>query len=96
MLSKVINLVVKFSGAGVIWEKLDGAKSYVGGAIGILAGAAGLLQEVLNILNSHDAGAALAFVKGLPHDQNILAIAAGLVAVGIRHAIAKQEPAPAQ
>jgi hypothetical protein len=92
----IVNLIAKFSGAGKVWGKLDGSKTYLGGAVSILSGAAGLLSEILALINAQDTAAVWEFVKHLPADQNILAIAGGLAAVGLRHAIEKKDaPAPA-
>ncbi len=93
-----MNYLLNLLGGNKLWQKLDGAKTYIGGGILLLSSSAGLLAEVLKLVNDKNPLEAFAFVKGLPQDQFILSFAAGLVAVGLRHAVAKQEdalPAPA-
>ncbi len=84
-----------------LWDKLDGAKTYIGGSVLLLTSSAGLLAELLKLLNDKNPMEAWSFLKALPQDQVVLSFAAGLVAVGLRHAVAKQEaalpiPAPEQ
>lgn len=82
-------------GLDKVWDKLDGSKTYLGGGIALLQGAAGLLSEILKLVADKDALEVWNFVKGLPADQNVALLAAGLVAVGLRHAVAKAADAPA-
>ncbi len=85
-------------GLSNLWSKLDGAKTYIGGGVLLLTSSAGLLSEVLKLISDKDPLEVWSFCKGLPQDQFILSFAAGLVAVGLRHAIAKADapatPAP--
>jgi hypothetical protein len=92
-MSFIVNMLAKISGASKVWAVLDGKKSYLAGAIGILSGVVGLLENVLAIVNAQDVSMLWDFLKALPTDQNILAIAAGLAAVGLRHAQEKNAPA---
>lgn len=81
-------------GLGGLWDKLDGAKTYISGSILLLSGTAGLLGEVLKLVADKNVVEAWNWAKGLPADQYILTFAAGLAAVGLRHAIAKTDAAP--
>ena len=92
MKDKIVNLMAKFAGVGKILQKLSGGKTYVAGSASILSGLAGLLAEIAALLEKQDASAWIEFGKRLPADPNWIAILAGLAAVGLRHAIQKQEP----
>lgn len=100
-MNTLINLAAKYSGLGFIWEKVDGAKTYIAAAASILSGAAGLLQEFLAVEGKHDFSALLAFAKDLPQDNCWLMILAGMGAIGLRHSMEKAaqslapSPAPA-
>lgn len=87
----VLNFLAKVSGLGWVWEKLDGYKTYVGGASGVFLGAAGLLQEIVTLVDHKNYAEVLAWARALPHDQSILAILAGLAALGLRHSNQKLE-----
>lgn len=88
-MQKLINLAVRLSGAGWVWNKLDGYKTYGAGALSILVGLAGVGQELSPILAGHDAGALWAFLKLLPKDQAFLMLMLGLKAIGIGHKLDK-------
>lgn len=108
-MNSIINLLVKLSGLGWMWEKTDGLKTYLAAAAIILPGLgaalaalAGLAGEVGPILGAHDAGALLAFVKALPHDQYAdamkaawLTVGGGLAVLGLGHKLDKATDAPA-
>lgn len=79
---KIMNWLL---GLDKVWGVLDGWKTYIAGAASILTGLAGLLNEILPLIQGHSAMAALDFVKHLPNDQSWLLILAGLGAVGLRH-----------
>lgn len=76
-------------GLGGLWTKVDGAKTYIAGSIGILSGAAGLLGEVVKLITDKSIIETWGWIKALPSDQYVLTFAAGLAAVGLRHAVAK-------
>jgi hypothetical protein len=84
-MQKIINLFVKLSGAGWVWEKVDGYKTYGVAALGILSGLAGLGTELAPVLSSHDAGALWALVRSLPHDSSWLMLVGSLGALGLGH-----------
>ena len=86
-------LLNKLTGLGSVWDKANGAKTYIGGSIGMLSGAAGLLGEVLKLISDRNALEVWAWLKQLPSDQYVLTFAGGLAAVGLRHALAKQDAA---
>lgn len=81
-------------GLNGVWSKLDGAKTYLGGAILLLSASAGFLSELLKLVADKNILEVWSFIKGLPSDQYVIAFAAGLVAVGLRHAVAKGPDAP--
>lgn len=81
-------------GLGGLWDKVDGAKTYISGSILLLSGSAGLLGEVLKLIADKSIVETWGWVKGLPADQYVLTFAAGLAAVGLRHAVAKSADAP--
>lgn len=85
----LINLAVKFSGLGWIWEKFDGAKTYIAAAVAILTGLLGLIQEFQPLLVAHDAGGVWALFKALPHDNSWLMLVGGLGTLGLGHRIGK-------
>lgn len=85
----LINLAVKFSGLGWLWNKVDGLKTIIAGTISILTGLLGLLQEFQGPLFAHNAGALWHLVKSLPQDSSWLMLIGGLGTIGLRHAISK-------
>lgn len=85
----IINLAVKLSGFGWIWDKTDGYKTYIAAAVGILTGLLGLIQELSGPIAAHNAGAVFAILKNLPHDQSWLALVGALGALGIGHKLEK-------
>lgn len=95
MINKLINLGVKMSGLGWVWEKVDGSKTYLAAAISILSGAAGVLSQLLPALQAHDAAAVIAVLKHLPQDQAFLMLMLGIKALGLRHAVDKAPAAEA-
>ena len=99
----IINLVAKITGLAAVLRKADGAKTYLGGGVLLASGGAKVLIGVAAILGAvagvSDAAGLLALVKGaasLPGIADIQAgasqFALGLVAVGLRHAVAKNAP----
>lgn len=83
------NLLLKLSGLGWLWDAVDGYKTYVAAALGILSGLAGVGQELLTPLSAHDAGAALAVLRHLPQDPAWLALVGGLATLGVGHKLDK-------
>lgn len=93
-MSWVINMVAKLGGVSKLWGFLDGYKTKVAGVAGLLSGAAGLAQQVVVLIDKHDAAAVLAFIKALPTDQSWLALLAGLATLGIGHKLEKASELP--
>lgn len=89
----IINLLLKISGAGWVWEKLDGKKTNISGIASILSGAAALIIEFLAIGGKHDFAAVITFIKGLPTNPSWMMILAGLAALGIGGKIQKNTDA---
>lgn len=106
MKNKLIELALKLTGLGKLMEKVNGGKTYLGGAVTILSGAAAVLSNVACILNkvlaAEGAGDILEIAKALPDDPCLKALLAGaaavglgLSAIGLRHAVKKAVDAPA-
>lgn len=91
-MEKIINLAVKFSGLGWIWEKTDGYKTYGSAAIGILTGVLGLSIEFGNAIAGHDAGAIFRLIQHLPADPSWLALVSALGLLGVGHKLEKSAP----
>lgn len=81
-MNMVIGWLVKLSGFGWVWNKIDGSKTYLGGGALLLSGAAQVLQSIISV---KDLPGFIEFLKHLPQDQGILAVAAGLAAIGLGH-----------
>ena len=88
-MNTMINLAVRFSGLGWVWEKTDGAKTYIAAGIAILTGLSGVLSEVLPPLGAHDAGALLSVLKHLPQDSSWMMLVGGLGTLGLGHKASK-------
>lgn len=91
----IVNLFVKFSGLGWLWQAADGAKTYITATVAVLTGLLGLIQEIQPLLASHDAGGLFNLLKGLPHDQSWLTFIGGFGVIFLRHSIAKSTAQPA-
>ena len=94
-MEKLINMAAWVSGIGPkLWEKADGAKTYIAVTLKILTGLAGLLGELQPILEAHNLGGVATFCKGLSANHNWNTITDALLALGIGHSIKKAVPAP--
>lgn len=92
----LINLYLSVTGKGkMLWDMVDGLKTFLLCVVAALSGLLGLLQELMPLLSAHDAGAIYAWVCALPHDQAYqMLIGSGLVGA-LRHAVSKGPSAPA-
>lgn len=81
----LINLFVRFSGAGWIWTKTDGYKTYIAATLAILSGLLGIGTELAPLIYAHDAAGLFVLVKHLPQDQAWLTLIGGLGALGLGH-----------
>lgn len=101
-MNTLVNLVLRISGLGKAVDALNGetSKTYQGGAILILTGAATLLGGLAGVLGQVVAAASgadyLALAQGLGHNASaglVMAGAAtigkGIAVIGQRHALAK-------
>lgn len=86
MVNRLLALAAKLSGMGVVMEKVNGGKAYIGGAIAILQGVLNLLNEAMVISTMTEL---IAFARQLPTDPDVTTIGLGLAAIGIRHGIQK-------
>jgi hypothetical protein len=85
----LINLAGGFFGLKKLWNVIDNAKGYITGVVTILTGAAGLLQEYLNISGAHNLATLFKFAKTLPANENWLMILAGAGVIAASHKAAK-------
>ena len=90
-MNKIINLVGKWTGAGVLWERVNGYKTKIGAVALMLSAAADLLTRLAAI---PDFAALLKFVKVLPADQSWIALLAGIAALGLGHKMEKANTPP--
>lgn len=80
---KALVWILKWSGAGWVWKKADGAKTYLAGSAAILSGASQWLQAILGAWG--DWSAVLELAKGASSNPGTLAIILGLGLVGLGH-----------
>lgn len=85
----MINLAVKFSGLGWVWDKVDGYKTKGSAVIGILTALLGLSNELAPLLAHHDAGGLFNLLKHLPTDKAWLTLLASVGTLGIGHKLEK-------
>lgn len=106
-MNAIVNLVLRLTGLGKAVDALNGetSKTYQGGALLILTGAATLLGGVAGILSQVLASSTgadyLALAQGLPHNASAGLIVAGagtigkgIAVIGQRHATAKAAVVP--
>lgn len=72
-------------GLNKVWDALEGSKTYLAGGASVLTGLAGLLNELIPLIQHRNALEAWGFVKDLPQDQSWLMILSGLAVMGLRH-----------
>lgn len=86
----LINLYLSLTGKGkMIWDFLDGLKTFLLCLVAALSGILGLLQEIIPILSAHDAGALYGWFCALPHDQAYQMVVGSGIVAALRHAVAK-------
>jgi hypothetical protein len=90
----LINLAAKIGGVSKLWGFLDGSKTKVAGVAGLLTGAAGIVGQLVPLIEKHDAAAFFNFAKGLPTDQSWLMLVGGLATLGLGHKLEKAADAP--
>jgi hypothetical protein len=106
MIKTLVNLAVRFSGLGKIWNALDGYKTYAGGAGQMLAGGAAILmgasQWLDKVAAAESLGAIVDMAKNAQGDPATLVLlgglatfSSGLAKIGQRHATEKSA-GPAQ
>lgn len=89
----IMNLLMKFSGLGWVWDKVDGYKTFLSAAVSILAGLSGLASEAVPLLLAHNSSGILDMLKSLPKDPAFLVLMVGLHALGIGHKLLKAQNA---
>lgn len=89
MKNKIIALLLKFSGAGKIWEFLEGKKTNIAGFSALLTGLAGVVAQLVPVLAAKDFAALLTFGQGLPSDPAFQMMLTGLATLGIGGKITK-------
>lgn len=90
----LLNLLLKWSGANMVWEKLDGWKTYGSAALSILTGLAGLAAELAGPLSAHSLPGLVAVIQNLPHDPSWAALVFGLGLLGVGHKLEKAAVSP--
>lgn len=80
-----MDAILRMFGLDKLWGVLDGIKAYLTGAITILTGVIGLLQEFINTTSGHSAATLWAFIGGCSHDSNWLMIVAGFGVIAAAH-----------
>lgn len=90
----VINLAAKMGGISKLWGFLDGKKTAVAGVASILTGLAGIVGQLIPLIEGKDAAAWIAFAKGLPADQSWAMVVGGLAVLGVGHKIEKAVATP--
>jgi hypothetical protein len=90
----LINLVAKIGGISKLWGFLDGYKTKVSGVASLLSGLAGILGQLVPLIEAKDAAAAWAFASGLPANPAWLLLVGGLGLLGVGHKLEKAVEAP--
>ena len=78
-----MNFILNMLGLSKVWDLVDGYKTRIAAAAGILSGAASLLQEFLVVEGRHNFQAMLSFISALPQDPAWLLIVASLAVLGL-------------
>lgn len=98
-MNAIINFFARISGAGKVWDFLDGKKAYGTGAVAILGALLGLSSELAPLLAAHDTAGLITFVTHVNSDPAYLALLAGFGVIAAAHkadkVIAATAPAPA-
>lgn len=89
----LVNLGAKLAGISKVWDWLDGKKTYLAGSLQLLSGTVAIGSEVLKLIADRNPAEVLAWAKQLPTDAGVAAFAMGLGVLGLRHAVAKTDPA---
>ena len=76
----------------ILWAKLDGWKTYLGGIGFMLSGAGMLIADAVKIETGADA---IAFISAIPAHPGTASFLAGFTAVGIGHKVEKAKAAAA-
>ena len=88
-MNKIGNLVLKWSGAGKIWNILDGYKLYTTGALAILGSLLGLATEIAPLLSAHDTIGLYTFITHLTSDPNWIVLLGGFGTIAGAHKMDK-------
>ena len=86
-MNAILGLVGKVVGVNGI---LSGARVYLVGAAMILVGGADVLTSAAAVT---DLGTLWVFIQGFAHSAGVMKVLEGLLAIGLRHAVAKTEVA---
>ena len=92
-MNTIINLILKFSGAGRLWQAIDGYKSYGSASLGILTGLLGVLNGMVPYLTSHDLAGLWGFITRLPMNDSWLLLVASFGGLGVLHKWEKSKAA---
>lgn len=101
-MNKLLNLVLKYSGAGKVWNFLDGKKLYGTGALGVLGALLGLGTDIAPLLAAHDTIGLYTYITHLTSNPNWIVLLGGFATIAGAHksdknsAIAQAAEAPAE
>lgn len=85
-MKKLINAALWLSGSGPkLWDKVDGAKTYLAVAAKVFTALAGFLAELQPQLDAHNLGALVMFCKAISTDPNWKMMTDALLALGLGH-----------
>lgn len=100
----LINLALKFSGLGLVWNKIDGYKSKIGGGGLMLAGTGMMLGAAAQVVAAYvgcaDHACQIALFQGISTSdsakllfEGYLVFKAGLLGLGLAHKLEKAQAA---
>lgn len=93
-MNALIAWVADRSGFAKVWAFLDGKKTYLSAAAGILTSLLGLANQLAPIATDHNTAAFLNWLQLLPTNTSWLSLVAACGLLGLGHANAKASQTP--
>jgi hypothetical protein len=94
----LINIVAKIGGVARLWGVLDGQKTRISGVASLLSGLAGIVGQLVPLIEAKDAALFVTFFTSLPANPAWLLLVGGLGILGVGHklekAAAEEAPKP--